>query len=247
MEKGKKAVRPIPEGIQIAPSLLSANFARLAEEIQVVEAAGARMLHLDVMDGHFVPNITFGPPLVASVRRATDLFLDVHLMIEDPLGFLPAFLDAGPDLVSLHAEALLARAGSVEEALRALGEAAGVVHSSGAGFGIVFKPGTDPAPWIERAGPWLDLVLVMTVEPGFGGQAMIPAQVEVIGRVATLREQARGTYRIEVDGGVTAKTAARCVEAGAEILVAGAAVFGQQDRRSAMRALLEAAEGAARS
>ena len=175
--------KPIPPGIQIAPSLLAADFASLTTEIDSIKAGGVEMLHLDVMDGHFVPNITFGPPLVRSIRGATNLFLDTHLMISDPLSFLKPFHSAGSDLLTLHAEALSAdKEGTpTSDSERDFQQARGILNDLGCLLGLSFRPGTDPFPWLERFGADLDLVLVMTVNPGFGGQSFMMEMVERYG------------------------------------------------------------------
>jgi len=229
--------RTIPAGLQVLPSLLSADFARLADEIQAVTAAGVAMLHLDVMDGHFVPNITFGPPLVRSIRRTTELFLDAHLMIADPLRYLEPFVDAGVDLLTLHAEALAG--GRDERRVTAVGlqrfeEAAKLLARRQCGLGLTFRPGTDPRPWLEKVGSALDLVLIMTVEPGFGGQKFLAGELVRLDQVRRLAAQQGWRYRVEVDGGIGPDTAGACARAGAELFVAGQAVFGQADRARAI-------------
>jgi ribulose-phosphate 3-epimerase len=224
----------IPDGVQIAPSLLAADFAHLAREIRSVEEAGVALLHLDVMDGAFVPNITFGPGLVASVRSVTRLFLDVHLMIRDPLGLAGAFARAGADLLTFHAEAL-------GDPARGLRDVRAALREQGCRLGLAFRPATDPAPWLQAVGGDLDLALVMTVEPGFGGQAFLEGQMPRVRDAAALRETRGWSYRIEVDGGITPSTARAAAAAGAEILVAGPAVFGSRDRRSAGGRIREAA------
>lgn len=235
-----KKARSIPAGLQVVPSLLSADFARLREEIADVTRAGARMLHLDVMDGAFVPEITFGQPVMRSIRRVTELFLDAHLMIRDPLRSLELFAGCGVDLLTLHAEALdghASEAAPSPAALASVAEARRMLSGRGCGLGLSFKPATDPRPWLEQIGELCDLVLVMTVEPGFGGQRFMEDQLPKIAAVAKLRDSRGWSYRIEVDGGVGAATAAGCISAGGELLVAGSAVFGEADRAAAVAAI----------
>lgn len=216
--------------ILMAPSLLSADFAALGASIRVVEDAGADLLHVDVMDGHFVPNITIGPPVVKAVKRVTGLPLDVHLMIERPDDYLEAFVEAGASLVSVHVE-VLAHLHRTLHRIKALGARAGVV----------LNPAT-PVSAIEEVVGDLDFVLVMSVNPGFGGQRFIPRSLDKIRRVRMLLDRAGNRAPIEVDGGVGLDTARKVVEAGASILVAGHAVFGGSDPAAAVRALREAAE-----
>lgn len=215
--------------IKIAPSILSADFANLESDIRRVEQAGADLLHVDVMDGHFVPNISIGVPVVASIRRRTRLPLDVHLMITDPYDYAEAFAKAGADLITIHLEAD-SDVGQTIARLRSLG----VTPAVG------LKPGT-PA---KAAFPYLDqvgMVLVMTVEPGFGGQSFLE---DMLPKIATLRAEIdrRGlSLPIEVDGGVCAETAGKAASAGAEILVAGSAVFGAENPAEAIRRIRLAA------
>jgi ribulose-phosphate 3-epimerase len=213
----------------LAPSILSADFARLGEQVQSAERGGAGLLHVDVMDGHFVPNITLGPPVVKSLRRATTLPLDVHLMIEGADRYVDAFVDAGAAWVSLHVEALPHLQRTVahlkQRAVRA---------------GVALNPAT-PLAALEEILPELDYVLVMSVNPGFGGQSFLPGSLDKIRRLKQqIRERGLAAV-IEVDGGVDAGNARALVEAGAEILVAGNAVFGQGDPEAAARRLIEAA------
>ena len=200
--------------VRIAPSILAADFADLGGAVRSAEAAGADLIHLDVMDGHFVPNITFGPAVVAAVRRSTALPLDVHLMIQHPERYVSAFAEAGADVLHVHAE--------VAPHLHRLLQQ---VRECGLGAGLALNPLT-PLSVLEGALPYLDAVLLMTVNPGFGGQAFIPRSVERIAAAAELRDAVRPDCVIEVDGGITPDNAARVHASGAEILVAGSAVFG---------------------
>jgi ribulose-phosphate 3-epimerase len=207
--------------ILIAPSILSADFGRLAEEIRDVEKGGCDLLHIDVMDGHFVPNLTIGPVVVQSVRKVTKLPLDVHLMIDEPSRYVADFRKAGADLITIHVEAEKEKIMKTLELIRQLGAKAG----------ISLRPKT-PLSAIEPFLPHLDLILVMSVEPGFGGQSFMPDMME---KVRELRRKFTGL--ISVDGGVNAETAGQVVRAGTDIVVAGTGVFGQTDRRQAIEQL----------
>jgi ribulose-phosphate 3-epimerase len=215
----------IGPGVQIAPSILSADFAALGRDIAAAEAGGADLLHVDVMDGHFVPNIPIGPPVVRAIRRVTRLPLDVHLMIEQPDRYLEAFVDAGASMISVHVEA-------VPHLHRTIAQ----IKSLGARAGAVLNPAT-PAAALEEIAPDLDFVLVMSVNPGFGGQAFIPQSLRKLGRVRAVLAAAGSDAPIEIDGGIDTTNAAEVVAAGAGILVAGQGVFGTPDPAAAVRAL----------
>jgi ribulose-phosphate 3-epimerase len=210
--------------IKIAPSLLSADFGRLEAEIESVTAAGADLLHLDVMDGHFVPNLTFGPFIVKAIRRLTALPLDCHLMIEDPLTYGPQFAEAGADIVTFHIEAHVDHAATFD-----------AIEAAGGKAGLVVNPDTT----LMRIEPFLDrcaMVLVMSVFPGFAGQAFIP---EVLKKVRRLRDGLGYEGDVEIDGGVSPTTARVCRDAGANVLVAGSAIFREADRAGVIRAIRE--------
>jgi len=216
--------------VRIAPSILSADIGRLADEVRSAEAAGADWIHVDVMDGCFVPNITFGPAIVRAVRAATRLPVDVHLMVVQPERHLEAFAEAGADGLSVQVEACTHLQRTLH-AIRQLGKRAGAVlnpHTS-----------EENLRWVL---PDLDLVLVMTVNPGFGGQEFLPSMLPKISKVRELIDRSGHAIDLEVDGGIAPETAGAVVKAGARVLVAGNAVFGQPDRSVALRALRAAAE-----
>jgi ribulose-phosphate 3-epimerase len=218
--------------VQIAPSILSADFAALGDAIARVERAGADLIHVDVMDGHFVPNITIGPAVVKSLKRVARLPLDVHLMIADPDRYIDAFAEAGADMLSVHVE-VLPHLHRTVHAIKALGVKAGVV----------LNPST-PVVMLEEIAADVDFVLVMSVNPGFGGQTFIPRSESKIRDVRALLDRAGNAAPIEVDGGIDAGNAARVVAAGARILVAGNAIFGAADPVQATRDLKAIAAGA---
>lgn len=209
--------------VKIAPSLLSADFSRLAEELRTIESAD--LLHLDVMDGHFVPNITLGPAIVKACRAHSKLPFDCHLMIEEPQRYIPEFLAAGANMISVHFEA----EPHLQRALQ-------LIRDGGAKAGIAINPAT-PAESLSTAIEFCDFVLVMTVNPGFGGQRFIEPVVPKIRHISRLVRERGLAVEIEVDGGVDSRTAPVVVAAGASILVAGSAVFGQKDRAAAMESI----------
>ncbi len=219
--------------VELAPSILSADFARLADEVQAAERGGGTLIHVDVMDGHFVPNITLGPPVVKSLRKVTRLPLDCHLMIENADEFIPAFADAGADWVSVHYEACTHLHRTLE-----------LIAQHGMKPAVVLNPATRVNFLVEIL-PMVHHVLVMSVNPGFGGQSFIPNSLNKIRRLVELRAEMGLNYRIEVDGGVAHGTIAQVVEAGADLLVAGNAVFGDGKAERNARKLLQAARKAA--
>ncbi len=219
--------------VELAPSILSADFANLARDVQAAERGGGTVIHVDVMDGHFVPNITLGPPLVKSLRKATSLPLDCHLMIENPDEFIPAFADAGANWISVH-----------YEACRHLHRTLEHIADHGMQPAVVINPATRVDLLIDIL-PMVHHVLVMSVNPGFGGQKFIPFTLGKIRRLKELRQELGLGYRIEVDGGVAHDTIARVVVSGADLLVAGNAVFGGGNAEHDARELLQAARIAA--
>jgi len=219
----------VPGLIELAPSILSADFARLGEQVSRAAEGGGTIIHVDVMDGHFVPNITLGPQLVRSLRKATKLPLDCHLMIENPDLYIPAFADAGADWISVH-----------YEACRHLDRTLNLIKSHDCDAGVVINPAT-PVELLSEVLDIVDYVLVMSVNPGFGAQPFIPNSLHKLSKLRSLREQRNLSYRIEVDGGIAADTVGKVVQAGAEILVAGNAVFSRGDPKSNAEILLKAA------
>jgi ribulose-phosphate 3-epimerase len=218
--------------IELLPSILAADFAHLADQVAAAERGGATVIHVDVMDGHFVPNITIGPPVVKSLRKFTKLPLDCHLMIENPNEFIPVFAEAGANWVSVH-----------WEACRHLHRSLELIANCGMKPGVVVNPAT-PVELLQEILPMVHHVLVMSVNPGFGGQKFIPFSLGKIQRLAQLRQEMGLAFRIEVDGGVDHVTVERIVQAGADLLVAGNAVFGAGQPEEDARALLAAARRA---
>jgi ribulose-phosphate 3-epimerase len=211
--------------MKIAPSILSANFAELGKEIKDVENGGADYIHIDVMDGHFVPNITMGPMVVKAIRPLTELPLDVHLMIENADQYIEAFADAGADYITVHVEA----APHLHRTIQ-------LIKSNGVKAGVVLNPAT-PADWIKPILQDIDMVLLMTVNPGFGGQSFIPSVVPKIKQIRSWADEVNPSLEIEVDGGINPETAAICAEAGADVFVAGSAIYNQADRGAAIEDL----------
>jgi ribulose-phosphate 3-epimerase len=214
--------------IDIAPSILSADFARLAEEIKAVETGGAALLHVDVMDGHFVPNITVGLPVVKSLAQATKLPLDTHLMISDPGIYAEQFVRAGAQMVSVHVEADAHLHRTVNS-----------IKVAGAKAGVVINPAT-PIESLNEILDFVDYVLIMSVNPGFGGQKFIPTAVDKVARLRRLIDQRGLPVRIEIDGGIDLNNIRRVIDAGAEIIVSGSAIFGANDPGNAVREMLQA-------
>lgn len=216
---------------KIAPSILSANFAKLGEDIQDVEQGGADLIHVDVMDGHFVPNITIGPLIVEAIKPITTLPLDVHLMIENPDHYIEAFAKAGASYITVHQEASVHLHRTIQ-----------MIKSLGIKAGVAINPAT-PIDMVKEILPEIDLLLIMTVNPGFGGQAFIHSALKKIEAAALLRQEQNLTFEIEVDGGVNPETAKLCTDAGADILVAGSAIYNQVDRKQAILEIRQAVKG----
>ncbi len=217
--------------VRIAPSILSADFARLAEEVAQVEQAGADLLHVDVMDGHFVPNLTVGPPIVEALRKVTKLTLDVHLMMTNPDAFIADFVSAGADYVTVHVEACPHLHRTVQS-----------IKECGAKAGVTLNPATS-LHVTEEILPDADLLLIMSVNPGFGGQQFIPASLQKIARARQLLQRTGSQALLEVDGGVKVENAPKIVKAGADILVAGSAIFRSGDYAATIQGLRRAANG----
>jgi ribulose-phosphate 3-epimerase len=215
--------------VRLAPSILSANFANLGDDIRMVESAGAHLLHIDVMDGHFVPNITIGPPVVKAIRQVTNLPLDVHLMISDPDKYVPRFVEAGANMITVHAEATVH-----------LDRTLNFIASHGVGVGVSINPAT-PLSAVEYALGLADMLLVMTVNPGFGGQPFIPYTADKIRQARQIIEDRRLRCAIEVDGGIDLDTVPSVVKAGADVLVAGSAIFKAADPTRKIKEMLELA------
>ena len=210
----------------LAPSILSADFTRLGEDIQTVAAAGAQYLHIDVMDGAFVPSVSFGMPVISSIRKVSDLFFDVHLMMEKPERYIQTFADCGADGITVHAEASTHLHRTIQS-----------IHAAGVKAGVALNPAT-PLSVLDYILEDLDMVLIMTVNPGFGGQSYIPAMTEKIRTLRSLAKEKNPDLLIEVDGGINASTIRTVVEAGANVCVAGSAVF-SGDRTEKVKGLLE--------
>lgn len=214
----------------ISPSILSADFARLAEAVQMVEAAGADWIHVDVMDGHFVPNLTVGPPMVEALRKVTSLPLDVHLMMTNPDDFIPEFVDAGADLLTVHVEACPHLHRTVQS-----------IKERKVKAGVSLNPATSVTSVEEILGE-VDLVLVMSVNPGFGGQQFISSSLDKIRRIRTMMNNSRSSAHLEVDGGINPTNVASVIQAGANVLVAGSAIFGSKNIPETIRQMRTAAQ-----
>jgi ribulose-phosphate 3-epimerase len=218
--------------VEILPSILSADFARLADDVAKVEAAGVTMLHVDIMDGHFVPNLTMGPPVVKSLRKITKLTLDVHLMITNPDHFAPIFIQAGADQISVHQEA----SPHLDRTLR-------MIQSEGARAGVVINPGT-PVSVLDEVLDFVDYVLVMSVNPGFGGQRFLPNSLNKIRRLDQKRRELGVQYAIEIDGGISPENVTEVVRAGCDWLVAGSAIFDSAEPAATVKRMQQLAADA---
>jgi ribulose-phosphate 3-epimerase len=218
--------------IELAPSILSADFARLAEQVSAAVQGGAAVIHFDVMDGHFVPNLTIGPPVLKSLRKAVQVPIDCHLMIENPDQYIPAFAEAGANWISVHQEACVH-----------LNRTLNLIKSHGCQAGVVINPAT-PAETLSEVLDLADFVLVMSVNPGFGAQKFIPSVLDKVRKLVAMRSATRTNFRIEMDGGMAMDTIADAIRAGVEIVVAGNAVFGHGDPAQNARELLKAAQNA---
>ena len=218
--------------IELAPSILSADFARLGEQVRAAGEGGASVIHVDIMDGHFVPNLTVGPPVVRSLRKVTELPLDCHLMIENPDQYIPDFAGAGANWISVHQEACIHLHRTLD-----------LINNYGVKAGVVVNPAT-PLIVLEEVLPMVDHVLIMSVNPGFGGQTFIPSSLDKVRRLAMMRLTHRANFRIEIDGGIGPDTIADAVRAGVEVLVAGSAVFGEGNPRQNTQHLLKLASEA---
>lgn len=216
--------------VEIAPSILAADFAHLGRDVKAVERAGVSMIHVDVMDGHFVPNITIGPPVVRSLRKATDLLLDCHLMIENPDLYIPQFAVSGARMISVH-----------QEACPHLDRTIQLIKDNGAAAGVVLNPAT-PVHTLSTILGAVDFVLVMSVNPGFGGQKFIDYALEKIRELDRMRRERRFSYRIEIDGGVSEDNVGEIASAGCDIIVAGSSIFGRGDPAAAVAGLLRKVE-----
>ncbi|MGB6680663.1 MAG: ribulose-phosphate 3-epimerase [Candidatus Bathyarchaeia archaeon] len=221
--------------IKIAPSILAANFSKLAEEVKEVEQAGAKLIHIDVMDGHFVPNITMGPIVVEALRPVTKLPLDVHLMIENPDNYIESFAKAGADYITVHVEACSHLHRTIQ-----------LIRSFGVKPGVVLNPHT-PIESIQHVLEDIDMVLFMTVNPGFGGQKFIHSVIPKIKQLADIIKEKDLSIEIEIDGGINAETIVPCAEAGATIFVAGSAIYSKTDRSKALQDIQQAGERAIRA